>query len=191
MRKTLLALLMLAVLGGAVWFAMDRRGAQPATAAEEVDRERNDFEAEGVLLRQLDAEGRLQYEIEAERIVQLRNEGGLVASRLTLRHDPPDSEPGSTQQWVLTADEATLPAESRIVTLTGNVRARSTPPGSRDPLQLEAAELSYDMEKQEVFTDGEVQFTSGGISVRGRGLRVDITEGTVRLESGTDATISL
>ena len=92
---------------------------------------------------------------------------------------------------VLTADEATLPAESRIVTLTGNVRARSTPPGSRDPLQLEAAELSYDMEKQEVFTDGEVQFTSGGISVRGRGLRVDITEGTVRLESGTDATISL
>lgn len=191
MRKTLLALLMLVVTGAAVWFAMDWRGPEPATEAAQEDRERNDFEAEGVVLRQLDAEGRLQYEIEAERIVQLRNQGGLIASRLTLRHDPPDSEPGSTQQWVLTADEATLPADSRIVTLTGNVRARSTPQGSRDALQLEAAELSYDMEKQEVYTDGEVHFTSGGISVRGRGLRVNITDGTVRLESGTDATISL
>jgi len=191
MRKTLVALLMLAVLGGAVWFAMDRRGSPPATAADATAGERNDFEAEGVVLQQLDAEGRLQYEIEAERIVQLRDQGGLVASRLTLRHDPPGTEPGSPQRWVLTADEGTLPPDSRVVTLTGNVRARSTPEGSREPLQLDAGELHYDMERQEVFTEGDVHFTTRGISIRGRGLRVNIADGTVRLESGTDGKISL
>lgn len=191
MRKTFIALLMLAVLGGAVWFAMDRRDTQPATAADATDGERNDFEAEGVVLRQLDAEGRLQYEIEAERIVQLRDQGGLIASRLTLRHDPPGTEPGSPQRWVLTADEATLPADGRIVTLKGTIRARTTLAGSTAPVLLEAESLSYDMAQQQVSSDGEIRLTRGGINLRGRGLRVNIPDGVIRLESGENGTITL
>ena len=171
MRKTLPALLMLAVLGGGVWFAMDRRGSQPATAADATDVERNYFEA--------------------ERIVQLRDQGGLIASRLTLRHDPPGTEPGSPQRWVLTADEATLPADGRVVTLKGTIRARTTLAGSTAPVLLEAESLRYDMAQQQVSSDGEIRLTRGGINLRGRGLRVNIPDGVIRLESGTNGTITL
>lgn len=191
MRKTLVGLLMLAVLGGAVWYALHGRVAAPATTAAGEEPPHHDFEARGVTLRQLDEAGRLQYEIEAESILQLRDGGAIIASRLTLRHDPPGTEPGSPQRWVLTADEATLPADGGIVTLQGTIRARTTLAGSSDPLLLEAESLSYDMAQQLVSSDGEIRLTRGGINLRGRGLRVNIPDGVVRLESGTNGTITL
>lgn len=191
MRKTLVGLLMLAVLGGAVWYALHGRVAAPAATAAGEEPPRHDFEARGVTLRQLDEAGRLQYEIEAESILQLRDGGAIIASRLTLRHDPPGTEPGSPQRWVLTADEATLPADGGIVTLQGTIRARTTLAGSSDPLLLEAESLSYDMAQQLVSSDGEIRLTRGGINLRGRGLRVNIPDGVVRLESGTNGTITL
>jgi LPS export ABC transporter protein LptC len=191
MKRTLLVLLVIAALGGAVWYGMRGGPASPEDAGGTADPARNDFETQGVVLRQLDAEGRLQYEIEADRIVQLRDGGGIIASRLTLRHDPPGTEPGSPQRWVVTADEATLPPDGRVVTLTGSVRAHTTPAGGNVPLLLEAESLSYDMAQQQVFSDGEISFTRGGIRFRGRGLRVNIPDGVVRLESGTNGTITL
>lgn len=191
MRRTLVGLLMIAVLGGAVWYGLQGRVAAPDATAAGDDPQRPDFEASGVTLRQLDEAGRLQYEIEAEGILQLRDGGGIVASRLTLRHDPPGTEPGSPQRWVLTADEATLPADGRIVTLKGAIRARTTLAGSTAPLLLEAETLSYDMAQQQVSSDGEIRLTRGGINLRGRGLRVNIPGGVVRLESGTNGTITL
>lgn len=191
MRKTLVGLLMIAVLGGAVWYGLHDRVAAPAATAAGDDPQRHDFEARGVTLRQLDEAGRLQYEIEAESILQLRDGGGIIASRLTLRHDPPGTEPGSPQRWVLTADEATLPADGRMVTLKGAIRARTTLAGSTAPLLLEAESLSYDMAQQQVSSDGEIRLTRGGVNLRGRGLRVNIPDGVVRLESGTNGTITL
>ncbi len=191
MKRTVLVLLVVAALGGAVWYAM-QGGSTTASNADAGDATaRNDFETQGVVLRQLDAQGRLQFEIEAERIVQLRDGGGIVASRLTLRHDPPGTEPGSPQRWVVTADEATLPPDGRVVTLTGTVRASATPAGGNLPVQLEAESLSYDMARQLVFSSGEVTFRRGGIHLRGRGLSVNIPDGVVRLESGTNGTITL
>lgn len=197
MKKMLAGLLMIAVLGGAVWYALYGRDARPAIAEAEDDPQRHDFEAQGVVLRQLDAEGRLRYEIEAERILQLRDGGGIIASRLTLRHDPPGTEPGSPQRWVLTADEATLPADGRVASLSGTVRARSVPAGGGAALQLETEQLRYDMELQQVSADGRFTLTRGGNQFRGRGLRVDINEDTVniaegeaRIELGTHGTIS-
>jgi len=197
MKKTLLVLLTITVVGGAVWYAINGRDAPPALADAEDDPERHDFEAQGVVLRQLDAEGRLRYEIEAERILQLRDGGGIVASHLTLRHDPPGTEPDSPQRWVLTADEATLPADGRVASLSGKVRAHSVPAGGGAPLQLETEQLRYDMERQQVSADGRFTLTRGGNQFRGRGLRVDINEdvvniaeGEARIELGSNGTIS-
>lgn len=190
MRKTLVGMLMIAALGGAVWYALHGRDAAPAATAGD-DPQRHDFEAHGVTLRQLDETGRLKYEIDAESILQLRDGGGIIASRLTLRHDPPGTEPGSPQRWVLTADEATLPADGDMVTLKGTIRARTTLAGSTAPVLLEAESLNYDMAQQQVSSDGEIRLTRGGINLRGRGLRVNIPDGVIRLESGENGTITL
>lgn len=190
MKKAVASLSLVAVLGGTVWFAMHYRASRPQDPAVAPDTLQYDFEAEGVVLRQLDADGRLRYEIEAERIVQLRNAGGIIASRLTLRHDPPDTVPGGPQQWVVTAEEARVPPDGRVVTLTGSVHARSIPAdGKGVPMELRTAELSYDLDAQEVYTAGEVQFRRGGMSFTGRGLRMNVAEDVMQLESGSHATI--
>jgi LPS export ABC transporter protein LptC len=192
MKKSLTALALVAVLGGATWFAMQYRAVRQTETAAAADTLQYDFEAEGVVLRQLDAEGRLRYEIEAERIAQLRNAGGIVASRLTLRHDPPGTTPGSPQQWVVTAEEARVPPDGRVVMLSGSVHARSVPAGSNGvAVELLAGELSYDLDAQEVYSSGEVEFIRGGIRLKGKGLRVNIADGVMRLESGIHGTIPL
>lgn len=197
MKKTLLVLLAITVLGGALWYALNGRDTGSGAVLAEDNPERHDFEAQGVVLRQLDADGRLRYEIEAERILQLRDGGGIIASRLTLRHDPPGTQTGSPQRWILTADEATLPADGRVASLSGTVRAHSVPAGGGAPLQLETEQLRYDMEQQQVSADGRFTLTRGGNQFRGSGLRVDINEdvvniaeGEARIELGRNGTIS-
>jgi len=123
--------------------------------------------------------------------VRVGDAGDIIASRLTLRHDPPGTTPGSPQRWILTAEEARLPAAGGIVTLVGKVRATSTPEGSRVPLQLDAEELSYDMDHQEVIAAGEVKLRRGGITMTGRGMRVNIAADVMTIESGGHGTITL
>jgi LPS export ABC transporter protein LptC len=191
MKRTLAALALVMALGGVAWLAFHLRASRQPEAGASPDTLQYDFEAEGVVLRQLDAAGRVQYEIEAERIVQLRNAGGIIASRLTLRHDPPASAPGGPQQWLVTAEQARVPPDGRVITLTGSVHARgSAASGGGEPMELRAAELNYDIEAQQVYTAGEVEFRRGGTSLAGRGLTVNVAEGVMRLESGYHATIS-
>lgn len=191
MKKTFTALAMIVVLGGAIWFAMNwRSDSIPGDAAAD-QAIPHDFEAQGVVLRQLDEDGVLLYEIEAERIVRVRDAGDIVASRLTLRHDPPGTTPGSPQRWILTAEEARLPAAGGVVTLVGKVRATSTPEGGRIPLQLDANELTYDMDRQEVYSAGEVTVRRGATTMIGKGMRVNIAADVMKIESGGHGTIIL
>lgn len=189
MKRVLLGLVVVAAFAGAAWYVFHMT-ARPEAGTAEADRERNDFEAERVVLQQFDAAGRLQYEIEADRIVQLRNAGGIIATGLTFRHDPPDSEPGGPRRWVLTADEATMPAEGGRVTLSGNVQAQGLPSNSDVPVKLASDRLDYDIDQQLVSTDGEVTGSWGKHRFSGRSLRVDIARGALQLESDIHGTLS-
>lgn len=182
MKKGLLAVLLL-VLAGLVWWGGRMDGNLDRAAQPDKPEPAFDFEAEGAVMRQMDASGQLQFEVEAERIVQLSREGGSQASGVTLYHDPPGTAAGSPQRWTLTAREGHLPYDGRIINLAGDVRAEGLPAGLRNRIQLTTEALDFDMDSQIVSVKDDADFTSGGYSFRGRGLRADVESGVVQLES--------
>jgi LPS export ABC transporter protein LptC len=189
MKKGLLAVLIL-VLAGLVWWG-GRQGGTPArTTQQEEPAPAYQFEAQDAVLRQMDAAGQLQFEVEARRIVQLPEAGGLLASDLTLYHDPPGTAAGSPQRWTLKAREGRLPSDGRVVNLRGDVRAEGLPAGFRNLIRVTTDALDFDMDLQEVTVDGEADFISGGYRFRGTGLRVNVDTGVVQLESA-DGKIAL
>jgi LPS export ABC transporter protein LptC len=185
MNKTLLTLLLLTVVAAAIGFGIVRRDRDAARAdATPAAAPDYDFEAQDVLLRQMNTEGRLQFEVAAQRIVQLPDPGGIKASGLTLRHDPPGTAEGSPQRLVINAEEATLPADGSIVRLSGSVRAQVLPAGSSDALLLYSEALEYNLSTQRAYTAGPVQIQWGRYRAEGRGLEANIAAGELKLESG-------
>lgn len=182
MKKTLFALLLLAAIGAAAWFGVVRDPVETRVAETPPD-DRPDFEAQGVLLRQLDAEGKLQYEIEAERIVQQAN-GDVTASSLSFHHQPRPDTRGKSQRWNLTAESGEFPAEGSIVKLSGKVRAEGRQEGDPTPLVIVTDALQYDTHEELVTVAGDVDITDGGNNFIGRGARVNIATGLVTVESG-------
>lgn len=183
MKKLLAALLVLAVIGAAMWAGVARRTAPSASAIDTAPQDRYDFEAQGVVLRQLDTRGKLQYEIEAERIVQLAD-GDVEATKLTFRHDPPVASRTTPQRWVVTAEAGSFPATGSKIHLTGQVRTEGTRTGSSTPLVILSEGLDYDTEEEVVCADGDVEGTGQGIYFRSQGACVNIATGMLNVESG-------
>lgn len=176
-------LALLAALGGGWWLLNGRQGSAPAATAEEPAQVAYNYEARDVVLRQMGPDGRMAFQLEAREITQLPDSGMITARGLTLYHDPPDTEVGGPNRWTLTADSGELPVDGGIVTLTGKVRARGVPSGSRAAMTVATERLRYDMTTQELTSDDVVQLQWRNTSVRGRGLRANIRTGDVALES--------
>jgi LPS export ABC transporter protein LptC len=183
-----ITLLGLLVLGAAAfWFWRGQRqeqaqGAQAGNAPQVA----YDYEANNVVMRQMDPNGRLTFQVEARQITQLPDSGRVTAQGLTLYHDPPGTSVGGPNRWTLTADRGELPAEGGVVMLSGNVRARGIPVEGRSALTITTQSLRYDMATQELSSDEVVQFSRGsnGIQGEGRGLRANIRTGRLELEEG-------
>jgi LPS export ABC transporter protein LptC len=112
-------------------------------------------------------------------------DGGVVTLKaLTLYHDPPGTEPGSQNRWTLTADRGELPVEGGVVTLSGRVRANGVPVGGTTAMSVSTNQLSYDMARQELSSEDDVQLTVGASTSQGRRLLVNIGTGSWQLESG-------
>jgi LPS export ABC transporter protein LptC len=138
-----------------------------------------DFEARDVLVRQMDADGRLQYELEARRFAQSASDGEVVAEGLTIHHDPPGTVPGGPHRWTLTANSAQLPADGRVISMVGEVRANGLPRGRRTPVRIATEQLSYDLTEQEVSSDADYEIRWGGIRAVGSGFSYNIDTGNI------------
>lgn len=162
MKKVLIALLVIVVAGAALWHVQrGREQQQDRDVPEQQAGPTYDFEASDVVVRQMDADGRLQYELEARRFAQAANEGEVVAEELTIHHDPPGTMPAGPHRWTLTANNAQLPADGRVISLLGDVRARGLPRGRRTPISIVTEQLDYDIGMQEVCSEAEVTIEWG------------------------------
>jgi LPS export ABC transporter protein LptC len=184
-NRVLLVLLVLAAAGAALWhvFGKPQRQAD-GTATTPQPAPEFDFEASDVVLRQMGPDGRLQYELAAQRFAQSTDGGGVLAEQLTLYHDPPGTVPGGAHRWTLTAATARLPAGAEVISLQGEVRASGVPLGRRAPVQVSAEQLEYRIASQEVSTTTDVLLEWGASRFRGRGLSVNVNTGAWALESG-------
>lgn len=180
MRKFLVVLLVVVVAGAALWQVQRQRQQQLAGAlAEEDAGPVYDFEARDVTVRQMGADGRLQYELEAARLTQSANGGEVVAEQLTLHHDPAGTIPGGQHRWTLTAENARLPAEGQLMSMHGDVRISGLPRGRRTPVRIFSEQLDYDIGAQEVSSAADVKIEWGGIRSESRGFSFNIDTGNI------------
>jgi LPS export ABC transporter protein LptC len=137
------------------------------------------------VVRQADEQGKLRYDLSAQRVEQ-RNEGGTVfAFGVTLKYQP--SSGGADSQadniWTVTAGSAQLPASGSVLQLRGDVVASGIAQASRVPLTLSSESLDYDTVTTQLRTPALVRLRLGAHDLEGRGLNANIKLGTVELES--------
>jgi LPS export ABC transporter protein LptC len=157
--------------------------AHPETAADDPG---YNYEATGVVVRQMGADGKLMYQIEAERVQQLPADGKVSASKLTLHYDPReggDDAARERQRWTLTADAAELPESGDIVSLRGKVMVSGRPAESSIISTLTTERLDYNLQNQDLRTDAPWLFRWGRNQMQGSGLRANIKQGTLTVES--------
>ncbi|MEJ0098603.1 MAG: LPS export ABC transporter periplasmic protein LptC [Pseudomonadota bacterium] len=187
--RVILLLVLLALGGFAFWYARTP-GAAPSQAeqASETPPVAYDYEAHNVVLHQMDATGRLAFQVEAKEVTQLPDSGRITARGVTMYHDPPGTEIGSRNRWTLTANNGELPAEGGIVTLSGNVRAHGIPINGNVEMTVTTEHLLYDPDMQELSSDDVVHLAWAGNTYSGKGMRANIRTSDVELKSDVHGT---
>ena len=188
--RWLLAVALVGLIVAGAYFAGTSQQARTATAKpNDADSAAYDYEANTVTVRQMDATGQLQYELQAEHIAQLPQNGAVIASQLTMHYDPPGQHDES-RRWRLTADSAQLPENSDIVALKGHVLARGRPSKSPAVMTFSANSFNYNLKTQVLTTPDDFRADWAGSRFSGRGLEANIQRGTIeKVESNANGQI--
>jgi LPS export ABC transporter protein LptC len=187
--RWLLATLIIGLVVAAAYVAGTSQPGASSAKPNEADAATYAYEAQDVVLRQMDSTGALQYEIEAASVTQLPRDGAIEAHDLTLHYDPPGKDVDASRRWTLTASGAQLPESSDVVKLAGRVLVQGRVPQSPAPIRFQSEKLDYNLSTQELASDAEFQLHWGGSQFSGRGLRANIKLGTVSVESDTNGKI--
>ncbi len=187
--RVILLLVLLALGGFAFWYARMPHGASSqAEQAAGTPPVAYDYEAHNVVLRQMDPNGRLAFQVEAKEVTQLPDSGRITARGVTMYHDPPGTEIAGPNRWTLTANNGELPAEGGVVTLSGAVRAHGLPIGGKAEITVATEHLRYDPDTQELTSDDDVQMQWAGNTYSGKGMRANIRTSDVELKSDVHGT---
>jgi LPS export ABC transporter protein LptC len=192
----LIGLAVIAVL--ALAFVLGRGGSTPgiASAREEAPTFKYNFVAHDVVVRQTGDDGRLQYQLEAERVEQRPEDNQVSATNLTAHYENPletaatSAVPAVASNWKLTADNATLPEDGKLLKLRGTVRVTGQPPAASAPVTIATNSLDYDTQTQELTSRESVAMHMGGQQLQGLGLQANIRLGTLRLETQVHGSIT-
>lgn len=188
--RWLLAVVVIGLVIAAAYVAGSRTQSGSAAARpNEADAATYAYEAHDVVLRQMDSSGALQYEIQAGSVTQLPRDGAIEARDLTMHYDPPGREVDPGRRWTLTASGAQLPEASDVVKLAGQVLVQGRVPQSPAPIRFQSEQLDYNLRTQELASSAAFEFHWGGSQFSGRGLRANIKQGTVSVESTTNGNI--
>ena len=187
--RWLLAVAIIGLVVAAAYVAGTSQTGSSVAKPNEADAATYAYEAHDVVLRQMDGSGALQYEIEAASITQLPRDGAIEAHDLTLHYDPPGKQADASRRWTLTATGAQLPEASDVVKLAGSVKVQGRVPQSPAPIRFQSEKLDYNLRTQDLVSDADFEFLWGGSRFTGRGLKANIKQGTVSVESQTNGKI--
>lgn len=189
MRRWLLAVGVIGLVVAGAYVAGTRPSGTGTAKPTEADTATYAYEAHDVVLRQMDVDGALQYEFQAASITQLPRDGAIEARDLTLHYDPPGRQVDPDRRWTLTAAGAQLPENSDVVKLAGQVLVQGRVPQSPTPIRFQTEKLDYNLKTQALANDVPFELHWGGSQFSGRGLRANIKQGDVAVESQTNGKI--
>lgn len=132
-------------------------------------------------LTELGSDGRPRVIVRARSIEQQLSDESVHLADLTLDY--------STQQrglWHVTADRGRMPRDRGSLLLSGNVRVTGTSERASNEAIILTDQLTYDTQANVIQTAAPVAVQFGPHALRGRGLRVALNDGTLRLESNVN-----
>ncbi len=146
---------------------------ESATAADERGYYLND-----ATLTELGPDGQPRVVVRASSIEQQLTDQSVNLAQIVLDY--------TTQQqgeWHVTADRGRMPSDRGSLQLQGNVLVVGSAVRGEGKAIIRTDELAYDTRANVVQTAAPVTLEFGPHELRGRGLRVGLNQGTLRLES--------
>jgi LPS export ABC transporter protein LptC len=173
----LAALALLAVLSW--WLASERDSTpppRPVAAPAELG-----YYLRDATIEETDPDGRLLLHLETNRIDEDPRTGEAALGPLTASYTRHGSFP-----WLLSADTGQLSADGRALTLRGHVALAASPGAAAGALagaRMETTELAVDAATSEANTDAPVRIELGTKSVTATGMRADLKQQRLWLQS--------
>jgi LPS export ABC transporter protein LptC len=146
---------------------------ESATAAAERGYYLND-----ATLTELGPDGRPRVVVRASTIEQQLTDQSVNLAQIVL-----DYTTQKQGEWHVTADRGRMPSDRGSLQLQGNVRVVGSAERGEGKAIIRTDELAYDTRTNVVQTAAPVTLEFGPHELRGRGLRVGLNQGTLRLES--------
>lgn len=132
-------------------------------------------------LTELGADGRPRVVVRAKSIEQQLADQSVRLVQLEL-----DYTTQKQGEWHVTADRGRMPSDHGSLQLEGNVLVVGAAERSEGKAVIRTDELAYDTRTNVVQTAAAVSVDFGPHQLRGRGMRVGLNQGTLRLESNVN-----
>ena len=169
-------LVFVVVIGGTIVFG----GQQNETTAQTVIEEPRDpgYAARNAKLVQTGPDGHPLYTVNAEVIRQQPDDNSVELEQATLGlYDANGS------LWTARGERGEVGQNSGIVQLSDDVHVDGTPAGTQQPAELVTDRLSFDTNTKIATSKDPVTLTWSGQVIKGKGMRANLNEGRVQLES--------
>jgi len=168
------------VAGGATLLNLLAGSPDELTEAEAAAVERG-YYLNDARLTELGADGRPRVVVRASSIEQHLADQSVHLARIEL-----DYTTQKQGEWRVTADRGRMPSDRGSLLLAGNVLVVGAAERSAGQAIIRTDELAYDTRTNVVQTAAPVTVDIGPHQLRGRGMRVGLNQGTLRLESNVN-----
>lgn len=121
-------------------------------------------------------DGELRYQIWTERATQETVESNIDLTRIRMRYGDPE------KSWELKANGATIPADTSMIMLRGNIIATSTDENDNTTI-IRTQQLDIDTETKVADTQRKVVLEVNGSKLNATGLHVDLETNRLKLLS--------
>lgn len=179
--RTVLTMSLLLVLAAASWALFFRAG-EEARPQQQAAWSGIGYYARDARMVGTDDQGLVLYRVAATTIEQMSDDGGVNFRDVTVSYDPPGSRP-----WDLRADTGSMPPGSKIISLAGNVVARTRTTAVPQAI-IRTDYLEFDTTTDVATTDREVDIDYAGSAVRATGLRASLAADRLELLSQVTGT---
>jgi LPS export ABC transporter protein LptC len=132
----------------------------------------------GARLLGTDANGHVTYVVSADRAEELPDQEQLELAGVRVEYSPENEIP-----WLVSATSASAPRSGEYLDLTGDVELRSQPSGGRDATLVQTASLRFEPNEFIARSDAGVTVTIGKQRLEAVGLRANLKDDSLQLES--------
>jgi LPS export ABC transporter protein LptC len=183
--RNTVVLIVLAIAAAATWlFTWPGQDSSPA-AENPLESPPLGYYARGARLSRTDEEGRFAYRVFAERLDELPGDERLQLTGVNVEYRPADDT-----AWSLSAATGRYARDGSRLDLAGEVEVRSAPTDGSTPLTITTQQLLFSPDTSTVEADEAVEIRVGDWQLHGVGLRADLKEDTLELESLLHGTLA-